>query len=104
MTITDRIGTTNGTDDAGCHGVVQSERVADGDGPFPRLQLIGVTEGCYRQVLCHHLDHGDIGEGVTSEHLAVEAAPVRKRDLHPVSATDNMFIGEDQSIGPGDEA
>ena len=96
-------GAANRTDDPSCDGVVQSIGVADGDGPFPRAQLVRVAKGGHRQLFGDHLHHGHIGEVVASKNLAGEAAPVRQCDGHFVRATHHMLIGEDQPVGSGDE-
>ena len=98
------IGASNGTDDACRDRVVQPERVPDGDGPFPRPQPIRVPKACHRQVVGHHLHHGHVRQWITAQHVAVEATTVGKRDRHPIRPTHHVFIGEDQAVGPGDEA
>ena len=104
LAVTDRIEAADGADDAGRHGVVQAEGVADGNGPFPRLELVGVAQGRHRQVVGHYFHHRHVGEGVGAENLALETASVRKGHRHLIRTTDHMLIGEDQPAGPGDEA
>ena len=104
LPLTDCIQSTNRTDDAGGHGVVQPKRIADGNRPFPWLELVGVAQGCHRQLVGHHFDHRHVGEGVGAEHLAFEVAPVRKGHGHLIRPTHDVFVGEDQAAGPGYEA
>ena len=104
LAVTDRIEAADGADDAGRHGVVQAEGIADGNGPFPRLELVGVAQGRHRQVVGHHFHHRHVGEGVGAENLALETASVRQGHRHLIGTTHHVLIGEDQAAGPGDEA
>ena len=94
LAVTDRIEAADGTDDAGRHGVVQAEGIADGNGPFPRLELVGVAQGRHRQVVGHHFHHRYVGEGVGAENLALEIASVRQGYRHLIGTTHHVLIGE----------
>jgi hypothetical protein len=98
------VGSVDGADDPGRDGVVKTKRITDSDGPFTGLQDIGVAEGCHRQIFGDDLHHCNVGEGIAPEHFPFEASPIGKGDGHLVGPSNDMFIGENQSIASRDEA
>ena len=104
LALTHRIGALDGTDDPGGHRVVQAEGVTDGDRHFAWAHPGGIPQGGHRQFRGHHLDHGHIGEGVTAEHLAVEAAAIGQGHGHLAGPLHHMGIGQQHPIRAGDEA
>ena len=97
------IGPIDGTDDACGDGVVQTKGIPDGDGPFPRAQLVGIAETRHRQVLSHHLHHRNVRQRIAAENGALETAPVGQRHIDPIRSSHHMLVGEDQAVGSCDE-
>jgi hypothetical protein len=104
LALSNGVGSVDGADNSSCDGVVEAKGITDGNGPFTGLQVIGVAQGCHWQVFGDHLHHCNVGERVTPEHFAFEASPIGKGDGHLVGASNDMFIGENQSIASRDEA
>ena len=94
MTFSNGIQSADRADDAGGHRVVEAE-VADGNGPFPRFELVGVAEGAT----------GGLSATTFTTATSVKSVPstlpscvVRKGHRYLIRTRD-VFVGEDQAAG-----
>ena len=93
-----------GAHDAGGHGEVEAQRVADGQHPLANARAVVGAKRHGGQVLAIDLDHRDVGRRVASHHGALEGAMVGEGDGEPVRPFDHVVVGEDVAVGRDDEA
>ena len=76
-------GAPQAADDAGGDGVLQAERIADGDDEVADLELGGVAERHLREAFRRNLEHGDVRRHVAADHRGGQVAAVLQghRDL-----------------------
>ena len=100
-----------GGDDADGEGVLELERVADGDGPVTLADAVGVAERNVRQRLAGvDLQESDVGGRVAADDLGVDGVAAGAVlvgavvHLHLAGAFDDVVVGEDVAVGRNDEA
>ena len=93
-----------GADDAGCHRVVESERITHGDDPFSHLEIVGVANWQSREILAIDLDQGKVGGWICADDAGVELSVVFESNGQFVSTIDDMVVGDDISVGADDDS
>ena len=91
-------------DDAGGHGGVETERIADGDGDLAALQLARVAEpggGQMHRLLDAH--QREVGVGIVAEHAGGELAAFERRQRDRAGAVDDVAVGEREAVGRDDD-
>ncbi len=85
--------------DAGGHGVLQAERVADRQHEVAHLHLVGIAELHLHEVLrILDLQDCDVGAWVGADHLGLQAAVVMQDDLDFLGIVDDVVVGEDVAL------
>src|SRR5262249_44191537 len=94
-----------GADDPRGDGVVEPERVADGDHPVTDLERVGVAELRDRErVLAVDLQHGEIGLRIAPEDLGRQLAAVAERHGDLLRVLDDVVVRQHDTVLPDDEA
>ena len=86
-------------DHAGADGEGETERVADRHHQLADAQFAAAAQLGRRQVRSIDVDHGEVGRGIGSDHVAVVGGPVVKPDLHGAGAADHMGVREQVPVG-----
>src|SRR5207247_556229 len=93
-------------DDAGRDRAVEAERVADRDDLIADPHAVRAPERqrLERTRLDVHLEHGDVGRRIDSDHLRLEALVVREADLDNARSLDDVVVRDDVAGLVDDEA
>ena len=73
-------GAPEAADDAGRDGVLQAERIADGDHEIADLESRGIAERDLDQRFGRHLEHRDVRRHVAADHGGGQIAAILQRD------------------------
>ena len=93
------------TDDAGRHGRLESQRIADGDGDLPRAKALGIGERRKPQLLRRlGAQHGQVGIGIAAENADAMRRAVGEGQADGLGAFDDVIVGEDQAVRRDDDA
>ncbi len=92
-------------DDAGGGGAAEAEGIADRDDPVADAGAVGVAERDRRQRLLRlDLEQGEVGLGVATGELGLEAGAVMERDHDLVGLVDHVVVGDDVTLRVDHEA
>ena len=95
---------SQGADDSGGHGVVEAERIADGDGNLAHGDFlrIGKTE----MVQIGQVDAQDrqVGVGIIADDVGARFAAIRRLRPHLVGPVDDVAVGHHESVGRNEKA
>ena len=99
-------GSVQRGDDAGGHGAVVAERIADGHDRLTWRQAVGIRECDGRQVFRRivELDHGEIGRGIGAHHLRAVDVAVVERHLNLLGAGNHVVVRHDVALFVEDRA
>src|ERR1022692_4665966 len=95
-----------GADDAGGHGLIESEGRADGDRPVADFDGVGVADAERRELLAGvDLQDREVQLGIGADQLSRVLGPVAgQRHLNADGVLDNVVVGQDIAVVVHDKA
>ena len=85
-------------DDTCGHGAAETERVADGDDPFAKPQLVGIAEfNGLERLVGVHAQQREIALCIPADQLGGNLGAVVENDVDLVSIGDDMVVGDDEA-------
>src|SRR5262249_34194737 len=100
------VGASGGADDSDGHGLVQSEWIADGDGPLTDLERVGISERGDSQGMLIGLEthEREVCLRISAKDLPPVLALVGKTDDDFIRPFDDVKVGQDQAALVDDDA
>ena len=91
--------------DPGGHGLLETERAADGDHPLAHVQLVGVAEARHHQVRRRVVEphHGHVRLRVLTDDVGAVLLVVVHGDGHLGRALHDVPVGHHVAVGVDDE-
>ena len=87
-------GAAQRADDAGCHGLTETEGIADGDDEVTHLHPVGIGDRYFGEPVGLDLDHGNVRFAVGADQLGAELAAVGQGDGDLVGLVHHVIVGQ----------
>ena len=98
-----RQAAADGADDTLGHGMVETERRADGHDPLAGFQILGFAELQDRQILAFDFQQRHVGAWIGADQLGFQFTAVGEADEDFVGIGNHMVVGQDVAIRRDDE-
>jgi hypothetical protein len=85
-------------DNAGGHGLAHACGKADGKDKIANLELAGIGKRNGRQVLCFHLDDGEVEVGIGASALRLQLASIGEGHGNLLGVLDDVIVGDDETL------
>src|SRR5437867_4377577 len=89
-------------DDAMCHRIAKTKRVADGQHGITNLYIVELAKGDGGQLLAFGLEHGEVGFRITATHRRAQPLTVGEHELDVVRTLDYMVVRQHVALTADD--